>query len=190
MAIYSSVLMAILIASSACLASAQSQSSVAIITGEIREPTSREIAFSYQPPSALGSAEERVVLDSLNHFTCELPVIRGALVRAYCEEGRSSSSSNPAIVCTSSWRRARTRSVVVLSLSLDEDGAAWREAVDKHGIEGVHVRADGFGSDVAKSYQVNALPSYYLVDSQGLIAERLSGVRDTDEIVATIEKSL
>ncbi len=86
---YGSVLMAILIASSACLASAQSESSVAIITGEIRDPTAREITFSYQPPSALGSGEERVVLDSLNHFACELPVIRGALVRAYCEDGRS-----------------------------------------------------------------------------------------------------
>ena len=86
---YSSFLITILLASSACLASTQSQSSVAIITGEIREPTSREIAFSYQPPSALGSAEERVVLDSLNRFACELPVIRGALVRSYCEEGRS-----------------------------------------------------------------------------------------------------
>ena len=83
------VLIAVLIASSACLASAQSQSSVAIITGEIRNPTSREIAFSYQPPSAIGSAEERVVLDGLNRFACELPVVRGALVRAYCEEGRS-----------------------------------------------------------------------------------------------------
>ena len=80
--------------------------------------------------------------------------------------------------------------VVFLNLSLDEDEAAWREAVDKHGIEGVHVRADGFGSDVAKSYQVNALPSYYLVDSQGLIVERLSGLSDTDAIAATIEKSL
>ena len=74
---YSSVLMAMLMASSACLASDQSQSSVAIITGEIREPTAREIAFSYQPPSAIGSGEERVVLDSLNRFACELPVIRG-----------------------------------------------------------------------------------------------------------------
>ena len=86
---YGSILMAILIASSACLASAQSQSSVAIITGEIRDPTSREITFSYQPPSALGSAEERVVLDSLNRFACELPVIRGSLGWGYYDEGRS-----------------------------------------------------------------------------------------------------
>ena len=79
--------------------------------------------------------------------------------------------------------------VVFLNLSLDTDEAAWREAVDKHEIKGVHVRADGWGADVAKSYQVNSLPSYYLVDSQGLIVERLRILRDTDEIVATIEKS-
>ena len=87
-------------------------------------------------------------------------------------------------------RKAADQPLVFLNLSLDTDEAAWREAVDKHEIEGVHVRADGWGADVAKSYQVNSLPSYYLVDSQGLIVERLRILRDTDEIVATIEKSL
>ncbi|MCY3792257.1 MAG: TlpA disulfide reductase family protein [Gemmatimonadetes bacterium] len=85
---YGSVLMAILIASSACLASTQGQSSVAIITGEIRELTARAITFSYQPPSAIGSGEERVVLDSLNRFACELPVVRGTLVRGHYEGGQ------------------------------------------------------------------------------------------------------
>ena len=74
-------------------------------------------------------------------------------------------------------------------MSLDTDDADWREAIDKHEIKGVHVRADGFSSDVAKSYQVTGIPSYYLVDSQGLIVEDPS-VRDTDATVATIEKSL
>ena len=86
--------------------------------------------------------------------------------------------------------KAADQPLVFLNLSLDTDEAAWREAVDKHEIEGVHVRADGWGADVAKSYQVNSLPSYYLVDSQGLIVERLRMIRRTDEIVATIEKSL
>lgn len=88
--------------------------------------------------------------------------------------------------------RMADQPVVFLNLSLDTDEGAWREAIDKHAIKGVHVRADGFGSDLAESYQVNALPSYYLVDSQGLIVERLSlpDVRDTDAMVATIEKSL
>ena len=79
--------------------------------------------------------------------------------------------------------------VVFLNLSIDTDEAAWREAIDKHEIKGVHVRADGFGSDVAKSYQVTGIPSYYLVDSQGLIVE-CPRIWDTDQFVATIEKSL
>ena len=88
--LFSSILIAILMASSACLAteSAQSQQQVAIITGEIRDPTSREITVSYKPPSAIGSAEERVVLDSLNRFSCELSVVRGTLVRGHYEGGR------------------------------------------------------------------------------------------------------
>ena len=79
--------------------------------------------------------------------------------------------------------------VVFLNVSIDEDEAAWREAIDKHEIEGVHVRADGWGAEVNKIYQVRGIPSYYLVDSQGLIVERLR-IRDIDEIVATMEKSL
>ena len=86
--------------------------------------------------------------------------------------------------------KAADQPLVFLNLSLDTDEAAWRETIDKHKIEGVHVRADGWSADVAKSYQVNSLPSYYLVDSQGLIVERLRMLRNTDEIVATIEKSL
>ena len=80
--------------------------------------------------------------------------------------------------------------VVFLNISLDVDEAAWRKAVDNHEIEGVHVRADGWSTEVTESYQVSVLPAYYLVDAQGLILDRLSGVKDTDEIVATIEKSL
>ena len=46
--------------------------------------------------------------------------------------------------------------VVFLNVSIDTDETAWREAIDKNELKGVHVRADGFGSDVAKSYQVTA----------------------------------
>ena len=63
--------------------------SVAIITGEIQSPTSREITFGYESPSALEDFEQRVVLDSLNRFSFELPVVRGTLVRAYYNEVRS-----------------------------------------------------------------------------------------------------
>ena len=86
--------------------------------------------------------------------------------------------------------RVAAQPVVFINLSLDEDEADWREAIAEHEVEGIHLRADGWSADVAKAYSINAIPSYYLVDSQGLIVERLISVRDTDGIVAMIEQSL
>jgi thiol-disulfide isomerase/thioredoxin len=80
--------------------------------------------------------------------------------------------------------------VVFLNLSLDASETAWRKAIEKHEIKGVHVRSANFGSDAARAYNVRGIPSYFLVDSQGLIVERLSGVMDTDAVVAKIKKSL
>ena len=80
-------------------------------------------------------------------------------------------------------------SVVFLKVSLEEE-AAWRRAIDEHGIGGVHVHAGGWSADVAISYNVNHIPSYYLIDSKGMIVERLRGVRDVEDVAAEIEKSL
>ena len=52
------------------------------------------------------------------------------------------------------------------------------------------MRADGWGAEVAKTYQVMGIPSYYLVDSQGLIVENPGLRGNTDATVAAIEKSL
>ena len=79
--------------------------------------------------------------------------------------------------------------VVFVNISIDRDEDDWREAIDTHEIKGVHVRA-GHGSDVAESYQVMGIPSYYLVDSQGLIVEDHGFRGDTDATVAAIEESL
>ena len=79
--------------------------------------------------------------------------------------------------------------VVFLNISLDADEDDWREAIDKHKIEGVHVRA-GSGSEVTKTYQVMGIPSYYLVDLQGLIVEHEGFRGNADALVAIIEESL
>ena len=80
--IYANVLVAILVTSTAGIAAESGEPSVAVITGEVRDPTSREITFKYGSPAALGKqAEQRVVLDSRNRFTLEIPVVRGTLVR-------------------------------------------------------------------------------------------------------------
>ena len=76
--------------------------------------------------------------------------------------------------------------VVFLNISLDANEAAWKQAIAKHEIKGVHVRSE----QVAQAYNVSGIPRYYLVDPQGLIVENDLSLWDVDEVVAKIEKSL
>ena len=77
--------------------------------------------------------------------------------------------------------------VVFLNVSLDANEGAWKRAIAKHQIQGVHVRSDG---QVTQAYNVFDIPRYYLVNPQGLIVEERLRVFDIDEVVAKIEKSL
>ena len=76
--------------------------------------------------------------------------------------------------------------VVFLNVSLDANEAAWKQAIAKHEIQGVHVRSE----QVAQAYNVSGIPRYYLVDPQGLIVEDRLRVFDVDEVVAKIKKHL
>ena len=77
--------------------------------------------------------------------------------------------------------------VVFLNVSLDANEGAWKRAIAKHQIQGVHVRSDGA---VTQAYNVFGIPRYYLVDPQGLIVEDRLRVFDIDEVVAKIEENL
>ena len=83
-------------------------------------------------------------------------------------------------------KQVAAQPVVFLNISLDSNEAAWKQAIAKHEIKGVHVRSE----QVAQAYNVSGIPRYYLVDPQGLIVENDLRVFDIDEVVAKIEKSL
>ena len=86
--------------------------------------------------------------------------------------------------------RMAAQPVVFVNLSLDRKESDWRKAVAEHGIQGVHVLA-GWGAEVARAYNVSGIPSYFLVDPEGMIVERLTGrVGDVEVVVAKIEKTL
>ena len=80
--LFASTLAAFMMMSTFASASETGPPSVAIITGEVRNPTSREITFRYDSPWALGrQSEQRVALDSRDRFAVKIPVVRGTLVR-------------------------------------------------------------------------------------------------------------
>ncbi|MCY3761576.1 MAG: TlpA disulfide reductase family protein, partial [Gemmatimonadetes bacterium] len=144
-----------------------------------------DLALQLQP----GQPAPEFTLDDLDGQPVSLSQFRGKVVlldfwASWC---------GPCIGDLPHLRQIKERTagqpVVFLNLSLDTDEAAWRKGIEKHGIEGVHVRAHGFYSDPAKSYNINGIPSYFLVDSQGVIAD-CPRVSETDQMVAAIEKSL
>ena len=83
--------------------------------------------------------------------------------------------------------RMAAEPVVFLNVSLDENEVAWKRAIAKHQIQGVHVRSDG---GATQAYNVSGIPRYYLVDPQGLIVENNLGVSSIDDVVAKIEEHL
>ena len=85
-------------------------------------------------------------------------------------------------------QQTQDQPVVFLSISLDSD-AAWHQAVEEHGLTGVHVHSPGgWQAAAAQLYQIRSIPTYILVDSDGLLAGRVDGVWDVAEVVARIEE--
>ncbi|WP_427874810.1 TlpA family protein disulfide reductase [Flavobacterium sp. MMS24-S5] len=64
------------------------------------------------------------------------------------------------------------KNIVFVSLSLDKpkDAQKWKDYVTKEQLKGIQLMADkDFGSDVAKNYDVNAIPRFLLFDTKGNI---------------------
>ena len=87
--------------------------------------------------------------------------------------------------------RTRDLPVVFLNVSVDPSDDDWREAIDELGLTGVHVRAPGgWQAEAMRAYQVQGIPSYFLVDPEGRIAGRIESVFDVPRVVARIEEAL
>ncbi len=87
--------------------------------------------------------------------------------------------------------RTRDLPVVFLNVSVDPSDDDWREAIDELGLTGVNVRAPGgWQAEAMRAYQVQGIPSYFLVDPEGRIAGRIESVFDVPGVVARIEEAL
>ena len=85
-------------------------------------------------------------------------------------------------------QRTRDQKVVFLNISLDS-ADEWHQAVDEHGLTGVHVRSPGgWLAAVAQLYQIRGIPTYLLVGPDGLLAGRVDGVWDVADVVSRIDE--
>lgn len=82
--------------------------------------------------------------------------------------------------------------LVFLYVSVDEDEQAWRSTVEEREIQGVHLRIHGMSHDIAKAYNVRGVPSFFIIDRNGIIHDnnpsRPSGETIDQELLAVLEQ--
>ena len=61
--------------------------------------------------------------------------------------------------------------IAFVFISIDDDEAAWRKAMDEEKLGGVHLFSQGFGSEAPQAYNVSAIPNYFIIDRDGTIAD-------------------
>jgi thiol-disulfide isomerase/thioredoxin len=59
--------------------------------------------------------------------------------------------------------------LVFMYVSIDTDEEAWRNTVDLHGIQGVHLNFSGTGHGAPKLYNVKGVPTFYIIGRDGRI---------------------
>lgn len=65
---------------------------------------------------------------------------------------------------------AEYEDLVFLFISIDNYEAAWRQAMAKEQLGGVHLISPAFHSETAQTYQVKGIPKYVLINRDGTIA--------------------
>ena len=59
------------------------------------------------------------------------------------------------------------KDVVFLYISLDENEQNWRNSIRTRNIQGIHLNSRGIASEVAINYNIQSVPSFFLIDKQG-----------------------
>ena len=93
---------------------------------------------------------------------------------------------NPSVVAL--YNEFHEKGLNIIGVSLDKDGAKWKEAIAKDGLTWSHVSNLQFWTDpIAVLYNIKSIPATYIIDDKGvIIATNLRG----DELRAKIASLL
>ncbi|KAA0992032.1 TlpA family protein disulfide reductase [Dyadobacter aurulentus] len=78
------------------------------------------------------------------------------------------------------------KDVVFLTVSMDENSAAWKKASKKDGIDNPenYILIQPAKSDLKKQYQITSIPRYFLIDKSGKVVNS-NASRPSDEAIIT-----
>ncbi len=70
------------------------------------------------------------------------------------------------------YEKFKTRNLVIISVSVDEDGNKWKQAIEKDQLPWVHISDLKKDNEVAQLYGVQPIPDNFLISPEGKIIER------------------
>ena len=127
---------------------------------------------------AVGSEAPEISLQNPDGETISLSSLRGNYVlvdfwAAWCKPCRA---ENPNIV--RAYNKYKGQNFQVLGVSLDRTKEAWLRAIERDGLPWLHISdLKYWNSIVTQSYQINAIPTSYLIDPEGkIIGKNLRGL--------------
>lgn len=127
--------------------------------------------------TAIGNPAPDFSVNDINGKPVQLSAYRGQYVllefwASWCVPCRH---DNPYLV--KAHERYKDKKFTILSVSLDHDGAKWKEAIEKDQLNWTHISdLQAFDNKVAKLYGVQPIPDNFLISPEGkIIARRLRG---------------
>ncbi len=87
-------------------------------------------------------------------------------------------------------RMAGEEDLVFMYVSIDTDETAWRNAVARHGITGVHMRTPGRERGVPALYNVRWIPTFYIIGRDGNIYDHRPPKPSDPEIDSALKTAL
>ena len=81
--------------------------------------------------------------------------------------------------------------VVFLYVSIDDKEEAWKKGITAMDISGIHTRTPGWGGEIAKLYQIQSVPAYFLIDKKGnFVTKKTPRPSQTEELIKLIKDQL
>ncbi|MFA6249426.1 MAG: TlpA disulfide reductase family protein [Mucilaginibacter sp.] len=86
----------------------------------------------------------------------------------------------------------KDKNIVFINICVDSDEPTWKESLKNLNLHGINLIAPGWNKHpMVKSYNVNGIPHYYLIDTNGNIAENNSpGPTEKEALYAKLDEIL
>lgn len=88
------------------------------------------------------------------------------------------------------YKEFHSKGLNIIGVSLDDDATKWKDAIAKDGLNWYHVsNLKGWEDPVALQYQVNEIPTTFVIDVTGkILAKNLRGTELRNKIAELLLK--